>query len=100
MIRVALSPEAQADSDAIITNLARDAGLAVARGCAGRFDAAYRPLADHPDIGPIRPRLGIGIRVKVVTPHVSIYDHNGAQASVTVLRILHGKRRITRRLLP
>lgn len=97
--RVVLSPEAQDDSDAIIVGFARRAGLEVARRYARDFDRLYSLLADHPDIGPGRPRLGEGVRISVVALFVVIYAHDGTTQTATVLRIVHGKRRITRRLL-
>ena len=95
MARVVLSPQAQDGSDRIITGLARSAGPRVAQRYAGDLDALY----DHPDIGSVRPRLGQGVRIGVVAPHVAVYAHDRIAAMVTILRIVHGKRRISRGLL-
>jgi toxin ParE1/3/4 len=54
-------------------------------------------LAEFPDIGPPRPEFGRNARIALVHPFVIVYDH--ADDTVTVLRVLHGRRNITRRLV-
>jgi hypothetical protein len=49
--------------------------------------------------GAPRPDLGPGVRIAVVTPYVVIYRHITAEDSVTVLRIVHGHRKIAAKLL-
>jgi plasmid stabilization system protein ParE len=49
-----------------------------------------------PDIGPPRHALGPA-RVVIILPYLVIYEHQ--ENVVTVLRVLHGKRNITRDLL-
>jgi plasmid stabilization system protein ParE len=47
-------------------------------------------LTEFPDLGPPRPRLGRGVRIRIVAPSVAIYEHKND--TVTVLRVLHGRR--------
>ena len=97
MARVVITEPADADVQAIIAYLSREAGHRVAAKYAQEFDAAYDRLADFPGIGPRRPALGLDTRIWVVRPYVIIYEHIGD--TVTVLRILHGRRDISRRLV-
>src|SRR5262245_33666161 len=54
-------------------------------------------LAAMPDIGPPRPALGSNARVVIILPYLVIYEHR--DNVVTVFRVLHGKRNITREFL-
>jgi toxin ParE1/3/4 len=92
-----LSSLADADEAGIFHYLAEAASLRVALDYRERFRASYQLLLEHPDIGSPRPRFGRGVRLRVVDPHLVLYRHTGD--AVTILRILHGKRRITPRLL-
>jgi toxin ParE1/3/4 len=56
-------------------------------------------LAVHPDSGVPRPRLDERVRVCVVSPYVVIYEHIEADDMVMILRIVHGRRKITREFL-
>jgi plasmid stabilization system protein ParE len=60
-------------------------------------DADLDRLAEFPDIGAPRPKLGSLTRVGIVLPYVAIYEHK--EDVVTVLRVLHGRRKITARLI-
>ena len=64
---------------------------------AADFKSVYRRLADFPASGPRRPTLGPNARIAIVLPYIVIYDHE--DDIVTVLRVLHGKRNITRDLV-
>jgi len=63
------------------------------------FRRLYDRLADHPDSGPPRPKLGPNIRIGIVSPYIVIYRHVATADTVNVLRIVHGRRRITGKLL-
>jgi toxin ParE1/3/4 len=54
-------------------------------------------LAAHPGIGASRPALGRDIRIGIVSPTIVIYRHTPADDTVVVLRVVHGRRRITSR---
>jgi plasmid stabilization system protein ParE len=73
------------------------AGYGIAARYADEFKAAYRRIAHVPACGPPRLALGGNARIAIVLPYVVIYDHEGNTA--TVLRVLHGRRRITRDLI-
>ena len=98
-VRIAIAKAAHNDIDEIQTWLTAVAGIAVATKYTARFIALYDRLSSWPDIGAPRPTLGSGIRVGIVTPFIVIYRHDAIQGIVHILRVVHGRRRIARRLL-
>ncbi len=64
-----------------------------------RFRMTIERLVDMPLTGAPRPRLGPNTRIAVVAPYILIYDYKRDDDILTLLRILHGKRDITRLLL-
>jgi len=99
MARVVLTDSADADSESIIRYLGRKAGPSTVLKYRTLFKALYHRLADHPDIGAPRPDLGRNIRIGVVTPYIFVYEHPPGAEIVTVLRILHGRRKVVAKLL-
>ena len=99
MARVLIASGADADTDVILAGRAREAGGRTAVRYDRLFDRPYERLADHPAIGAPRPALGQNIRIGVVSPYIAIYRHTEDDDTLTVLRIVHGRRRITGRLL-
>ena len=99
MARVVVTSAADADTYEIQTYLARNAGSVVASRYTMLFERLYGRLAEHPDSGVPRPALGQNIRVGIVVPFIVIYRHERDAGTVTVLRIIHGRRRITGSLL-
>jgi toxin ParE1/3/4 len=100
MARVIVSLLAQADSDGIVTDLAKKkAGYNVAARYATWFEAIYTRLAAHPDSGPPRPAIGPDIRIGIAAPYIVIYGHDVASDTVTIFRIVHGRRKISGKLL-
>jgi len=99
MSRVIIALSADADTDVILGDLAREAGERTAAKYDILFDGLYDRLADHPEIGAPRPALGRNIRIGIVTPYIVIYRHSKHDDTVTVLRIVHGRRRVTGKLL-
>jgi toxin ParE1/3/4 len=97
MARTVITASADADLAEIVTYLRQQAGDAVARNYAAEFDAIYDRLADFPGSGPRRTTLGPDTRIAIVPPYVMIYDY--ADDTVTILRVVHGKRDITAKLL-
>jgi plasmid stabilization system protein ParE len=93
MTRVLVSGPAKRDVRDILTYLNRHAGHLVASRYATEFKNVYRDLAQFPDSEPSRPALGPMARIKLVRPYVIVYDRD--VDSVTVLRVLHGRRDIT-----
>ncbi len=99
MARVLVSTVAQADTATILRDLASNAGLGVAADYAASFEALYDRLAAHPDSGSPRPKYGRHVRIGVVWPYVVAYRHVPKSDLVGVIRVLHGSREITRKLL-
>jgi plasmid stabilization system protein ParE len=97
MAHVVVSARAHSDLSQILQYLVANAGFRITQRYVAAFDALYDRLADFPDSCPSRPALGPRVRVALVAPFMVAYDHHNG--TVTVLRILHGKRNITRDLL-
>ena len=77
--------------------LADNAGPQVAARYRRNIDALYDRLVMFPQSGAPRPSLGRYTRLGVVEPYVIIYDYQ--PDVITILRILDGRRHITRRLI-
>ena len=99
MARVVITGPADADSAAIISDLAAKAGAIVAERYDAEFDALYRRLAAFPESGSPRPKLGRFVRIGLASPYVVFFRHAPDGDVVAVIRILHGRRRVTRRML-
>ena len=67
----------------------------MARRYAGRIEACLDLIEEHPAIGAARPKLGARIRIWPIPPYVPIYALG--EDIVQILRILHAKRKITRK---
>jgi toxin ParE1/3/4 len=99
MARIIIAPEADADTDGIIADLIAKAGVRVAVKYNNLFEKLYERLADHPGSGAPRPALGANMRIGIISPYIVVYRHSEADDTVTVLRIVHGRRRISGSLL-
>ena len=99
MARIVVTQSASADQSAIIQYLHAQAGLRTAIRFRALFAALYDRLADHPASGAHRAALGPDIRIGIVSPYIVIYRHSENDDTVTVLRIVHGRQEITRKLL-
>jgi toxin ParE1/3/4 len=97
--RVIVTPAADADTAEIMAYLQVRAGHGVAARYNASFERLYDHLADFPDGGAPRPKVGSRIRIGIVAPYIVIYRHTEADSTVRVLRIVHGSRRITGKLL-
>jgi toxin ParE1/3/4 len=97
MGHVIVTERAKRDLRRILSDLNERAGYRIAARYAADFKVAYRHLADVPAGGPPRPALGPKTRIAIVLPYIIVYDHD--DDVVTVLRVLHGKRNITRDLI-
>jgi len=98
MARLLVSPETQADLDEILAHPTNAAGRSVALRYGERFRAAFRHLMGFPQSGAMRPQLDGDIRIWVVIPYVIFYRFNACDDTVRIVRILHGRRRVTERL--
>jgi toxin ParE1/3/4 len=83
----------------MLEDLARDAGFAVAARFNAEIEVLYERLADYPECCQAHPNLGANVRVSVAPPYLLIYRHAKGSETVQIVRILHGSRKITRRLL-
>ncbi len=99
MARVVVAASASLDQAAILSDLHVRAGLSVAVRFRMAFRHLYDRLGEHPAIGPTRPTLGPDIRIGIVSPYIVIYRFREEEQIVTVLRVVHGRRRITGALL-
>jgi toxin ParE1/3/4 len=98
-MRVVVGAAAREDIGDIISYLEREAGSLVARRYAERFRTAIAELATYPEVGAPRPTLGRSTRLIVIEPYLLFYRDLPARDEVRVLRIMHGKRKITARAL-
>jgi plasmid stabilization system protein ParE len=99
MTRIIVSPQADADWDEILDRLAEQAGHATADRYAANLDAIYDNLTMSPAMGAPRPQYGRRTRIIVLSPYLVIYDHLTEIEIVHIVRILDGRRNITRRLV-
>ena len=99
MARVIVTDLADADTAKMLTDIASDAGFLVAIKTNARIEDLYERLADHPESCQARPELGAHIRVGVVFPYLVIYRHITGGDTVSIIRIIHGRRKITRKIL-
>jgi plasmid stabilization system protein ParE len=99
MAQVIVTSSADADVYAIQSDLAKAAGIHIAAKYTALFEKLYDRLAEHPDSGAPRPGLGKDIRIGIVLPYIVIYRHHQAEDVVTVLRVVHGRRNITAKLI-
>jgi toxin ParE1/3/4 len=99
MAKLAISFSAQADAVRIARYLAANAGQAVANKYVAAFDHLYMRFADHPESGAPRPSLGRYVRIGIVLPYIVIYEYYKTDDVVMIMRVIHGQRKITRRML-
>ena len=63
------------------------------------FEQTYRSMTDFPGLGAPRPIYGTDSRIRHVSPYVIWYDHVEEHDEITILRVVHGSRKITPDLL-
>jgi len=96
MTQLVVTADAEADTFAVLADLEAKAGAPVAERYARRFRAAIERLIEMPQSGAPRPALGADARCVIVPPYLLIYDYALGENTVVLLRVLHGRRRITR----
>jgi toxin ParE1/3/4 len=99
MAPIVFTAAADADAAAIFDYLYAKAGKSTVLKYRAAFKTLYEHLANFPDSGAPRPKVGWRIRIGIVSPYIVIYSHMEADDIVRVLRIVHGSRRITGKLL-
>lgn len=73
------------------------AGFVTAERYTQRIEEVFDLLGTFPEAGAPRPEFGPGVRTKIIAPYVMFYVFDDNR--VDILRICHGKRRITRDLV-
>lgn len=99
MTQVIVSPEADADFLAIIDRLTDLAGHSVANRYASDLRSIYERLSMFPEIGSPRPKLGSRTRIVILLPYIVLYEYLSPEDMVRIVRIIDGRRNITRRLV-
>ena len=99
MTRIIVAADAEGDIGEILAYLEREAGRSTAVAYGERFVEAIERVADFPGHGTPRPALGPDTRIALVYLYLLIYDFTDAHDTATLLRVLHGKREITERLI-
>lgn len=99
MARLSTSPAADADLAEIDAYLAAHAGNDIADQYSEQFKKVFHLLAAQPEIGAPRANLGRSIRINIVAPYNVYSKYDPATDTVRVLRVLHGRRKITRRMM-
>ena len=89
-LQVRLTAKASDDLLSILDYLAGTWGDILAVRYFGALSRSIATLADLPDRGAARPRLGRGVRVLLHAPHAVYYRVVGPE--VVVLRVIHGAR--------
>jgi plasmid stabilization system protein ParE len=90
-----VTADAEADTSEILEHLEKVAGPRVAEDYGRRLRLAIERLVAAPRAAAPRPVFGARSRMVVVYPYVLIYDYARDDNTVTLLRILHGRRDIT-----
>ena len=97
MAHLVVTVRAAPDAADIFERLTDTAGTNVAMRYRREIDTLHDRLSLFPRSGMRRPSLGRDVRIGVVWPYVAIHEHRSD--TVTVLRVLDGRRNITRRLV-
>ena len=98
-MQLIVSAEAEADILSILDYIEKEAGTTVAHAYGEKFAVTIERLWDFPESGMLKPALGPNARTIVIYPYVLIYDYIEDNGILFVLRALHGKRKITHKLL-
>ena len=96
MTQLVVTADAETDTFAVLTDLEAKAEAPVAERYARRFQAAIERVVEMPQSGAPRSVLGADARCVIVPPYLLIYDYTLEDDTVVLLRVLHGRQRITR----
>ncbi|MCX7365271.1 MAG: type II toxin-antitoxin system RelE/ParE family toxin [Alphaproteobacteria bacterium] len=99
MTPVIVSPNAEVDFFDILDRLTELAGAAVAERYAADLHSIYERLSTFPEIGAPRPAVGSRTRIVALSPYLVIYEYLRSDGFVHIIRILDGRRNVTRRLV-
>lgn len=93
MTQVVLAAKAVDDFLTIIADLIAAAGSKTAASYDAKLKRLIARLADHPESGSPRPKLGRGVRVVVLSPYVVFYTFDVRRDVVSIVRVRHQRRR-------
>ena len=99
MASVNFTDAAKEDARSIFADLQTKAGAYTVERYRAAFNRLYDHFARFPEGGAPRRNLGPTVRIGVVFPYVVFYRYVAADDAVLVLRVLNGRRKITRRML-
>jgi plasmid stabilization system protein ParE len=99
MVELQFSIKASADLYQIITDLAGNAGMTVSAQYSRKFDDLFDRIQQFPQQCVSKTQLGPHARVCVVYPYLVIYDHLANHNKIVILRILHGRQKLSKRKL-
>jgi toxin ParE1/3/4 len=99
MPTLVVTAHANRDFDDILNHLGDVAGQRTAQAYAERFADALERIEQFRGAGPQRLALGPNTRIAIVLPYVLIYDYSEIHDHLVLLRVLHGRRKMTERLL-
>jgi plasmid stabilization system protein ParE len=97
--RVLLSRCALGNLRPVLDDLETRAGARIAQQFAVAFDAAIEGIGDLAGQGAPRPQFAASTRVALVPPCTLYYDGGPDSATVLVVRIVHGHRKVTTGLI-
>jgi toxin ParE1/3/4 len=98
MTRLVVTADADADTRDVLAYLGRHAGRSVAADYGRRFGKAIERLVDAGD-RLTTTKSGCECPHRGHFPYVLIYDYDRDSNTLTLLRILHGRRNISQDLL-
>ena len=93
MTRLVVTADAEADTNDILGHLEQVAGPRIAESYGRRFRSTILRVVAAPSSGAPRPRLGAHPRIAIVYPYILIYEYARKDDVVTLLRIVHGRRK-------
>ncbi len=99
MTTLSFAPTADIDMAEIQNKTLVDIGPNALNELDLRFAQFFDQLATFPQGCQARLRLGREIRLGVVSPYSLIYRYDRSADHVIIIRILHGRRKITRNML-
>lgn len=91
MRRITRTRRAAADLDEIWLHAATES-LAAADRLIDRIAARCHELAEHPELGPARPKIAPEARMLVINDYLVLYRIKAS--SVQIVRVVHGARRL------
>lgn len=99
MAHIVVTASADADFAAIMNELYTAAGRTTLVKYRTLFQKLYQRLSAFPVSGAPREQWGHGVRLGIISPYLVIYKYRENDDTIIVLRILHGKRKITKHML-